>query len=89
MNQLNELGEGIGYWYGGEVFCPFCFKRQGRVDHEGTIPSDDLIGNLTRCFICDSPLWEIRQELRAKRTSMSTRSHEDQRPSQAIASRAI
>jgi len=89
MNQLNELGVAIGYWYGGEVFCPFCFERQGRVDHEGTIPSDDLIGNLTRCFICDLPLWKIRRELRAKRRSRSTRSHEDQTSSQAIASRAI
>ena len=89
MDQRSKLSEPIGYWYGGEVLCPFCFERQGRVDHEGTIPSDDLIGSLTRCFICDLPLWKVRRELRAKRMSKSTRSHEDQRSSQAIASRAI
>jgi hypothetical protein len=89
MEERTKLSHPIGYWYLGEVHCPFCFERQGRVDHEGTIPSDDLIGNLTRCFICDLPLWEIRRELRAKRRSRSTRSHEDQTSSQAIASRAI
>lgn len=89
MDQRSKLSEPIGYWYGGEVHCRFCFERQGRVDHEGTIPSDDLIGLLTKCFICGLPLWNILRELRTKRRSVSPYSHGDQRSGQAIESRAI
>ncbi|NWG03610.1 MAG: hypothetical protein HXY44_12215 [Syntrophaceae bacterium] len=61
MNQLNELSEAIGYWYGARVLCPECFERQGRVDHEGTIPPDDLVGLLTRCANCHIPLWVYKE----------------------------
>ncbi len=61
MDQINEMGELIGYWYGAQVLCPECFQRQGWVPHEGVIPSDDLVGLLTRCANCLIPLWAYKE----------------------------
>ncbi len=87
MEEWNKLSEVIGFWYGAHVLCPFCFERQGRVDHEGIIPSCDLIGLLTKCFICDLPLWEIQRQRRMERRFKSTHPHRHRRSGQALESR--
>lgn len=61
MEQTSEIREAIGFWYGAQVLCPWCFERQGRVPHEGVIPPDDLVGLLTKCAVCKIPLWKFQE----------------------------
>jgi len=65
MDQIKETKEPIGYWYAGQVLCPWCFERQHSV-HEGVIPPYDLVGLVTRCALCNIPLWAL-QELEKER----------------------